>query len=289
MSHNLLLVSIADKLFRLCLFLYPKSFRQRFGDEMVQVFGDDTRQTLMEHGTLGWVGLCFRVFFDLLITAFAERTREGIPMSLDKVTRFSGVAAFGAPLMILSGVSPAFWDFVTSLRQFLGLSIRHQPYMFQFFAVSGTVLMAYALLGLYRRLSGKSNLRITALFGLSIISCLVLIAISLTLFTQNWPDAVFFAMGAIVFFTQLIGIGGMGWITWRNRTLGYWSFAPLLIVVTLSSFWLLALVENVPEQHPVVNLGIVLHTLAWWALGIGLLMIKRDEVKPKLREAEMMA
>lgn len=291
MSHDLLLVSIADKLFRLWLFLYPKPFRQRFGDEMVQVFGDDTRHTLQEHGGLGWLGLCFRVFFDLLITAFAEHKREGIPMSLDKVTRFSGVAAFGAPFLVLSFTSITFWEIFGGILQAIGLP--DGSYIHQSVIAISAVLMAIALFGLYRRLPQSQNLQNSAFFGLIIISCLFGFVASATL---NMPvsDAVdpvdLIWLG--LFLTLLIGIAGMGWTAWRNRLLGSWSFAPMLIAPSILAFIIVAVVYpdgSADLDDFLLNLFIASYTFGWWLLGVGLIATSDDAPKLKLHDAELIA
>src|SRR5829696_1733847 len=72
-------LNISTRLYRCLLFAYPAQFRQQFGDQMLQTFGDCCR---VEANKLGfWV----RTLVDLVLSAARERAdssgREGVLMN----------------------------------------------------------------------------------------------------------------------------------------------------------------------------------------------------------------
>ncbi|MCB9452503.1 MAG: hypothetical protein H6672_13790 [Anaerolineaceae bacterium] len=288
MSQHPFPVIVATNVYRLCLFFYPRAFRSKFGCEMTLLFRDDTRRTWQQRGFLSWIGLCFLVFFDLVLTAIAEHIREGIHMPLDKLVRYSGFAAFGAPIFVLSFTSNSFWDVVNGLRKAVGL--RNGPYIHQILAGIGAVLMAYAFFGLYRRLATRPDLRNAAFFGLSIISCLLAFGISVTLNMRlSEPVDGLFYWG--IFLTLVIGLAGMGWMTWRSQALGFWSFTPWLIsgsflIFALTVIFITGEDPRIFGGHPLVNLELAMYTIGWWMLGYALLSPRRDHVPLELKEAE---
>jgi len=61
------------RLYRYLLRLYPKSFRERFGDEMVELLRDKLRDARWQRGRGGAVLLWCRSFSGLVVSAFHER------------------------------------------------------------------------------------------------------------------------------------------------------------------------------------------------------------------------
>lgn len=64
---------LSVRIYRVLLLGYPQAFRQRFGDEMVQVFRDCCRDALDAQGVTGMVLLWLHTLPDLAITAAKER------------------------------------------------------------------------------------------------------------------------------------------------------------------------------------------------------------------------
>jgi putative ABC transport system permease protein len=60
-------------LYRLLLFCYPSGFRDEFGDQMAQFFGDQYREARLTNGVRGIVMLWIGVLTDLATVAFKER------------------------------------------------------------------------------------------------------------------------------------------------------------------------------------------------------------------------
>lgn len=65
-----------ERLYRLLLHLYPSAFRERFGDEMVQLFGDQLRDARRGGASAGTARTWLRTLGDLAVTAASERARR---------------------------------------------------------------------------------------------------------------------------------------------------------------------------------------------------------------------
>jgi len=65
-----------ERLYRGLIRLYPAEFRTRFGDEMVQLFGDQMRDARTGDAHSGPVGTWLRTLGDLVVTAASEHTRR---------------------------------------------------------------------------------------------------------------------------------------------------------------------------------------------------------------------
>jgi len=70
----------SKRLYRSMLLLYPKSFRQVYGQEMIQTFGDCCHAALSRGGTKSLIELWGFTFYDLMMTALAEHLRNGLVM-----------------------------------------------------------------------------------------------------------------------------------------------------------------------------------------------------------------
>jgi len=71
-----LLLSLADRAYRLLLYAYPASFRRRFGAEMGQVFSLRSQEMLQERGVAGLAGWWVLCVLDLARGALLERSSE---------------------------------------------------------------------------------------------------------------------------------------------------------------------------------------------------------------------
>jgi hypothetical protein len=72
MSSTRWLLAVSDTIYRLLLVGYPVSFRKRYGSEMVQVFGDCTRDAWRCSGLWGLLRLWGSTLGDLLTTVLVE-------------------------------------------------------------------------------------------------------------------------------------------------------------------------------------------------------------------------
>ncbi len=106
-------LSIAAKLYRLLLLVYPADYRREYGPLMTQVFCDLCRDSYRQKGLAGVVWVWLRVLPDTAITAALEHyaaPREGdLPMT--KKQRCTAIAFTGFPLalwLILVVINPGF-------------------------------------------------------------------------------------------------------------------------------------------------------------------------------------
>ena len=70
-----------ERLYRRLLRCYPAAFRARFGDEMVQLFGDQLRDARTGNATGGVAGTWLRTLGDLATTVVAEQARRDRTMA----------------------------------------------------------------------------------------------------------------------------------------------------------------------------------------------------------------
>ena len=92
MQQPQLILSFSHKLYRRLLKAYPTRHRQRFSNEMTQVFGDLCRDIYMERGLIVLLGLWLRTLIDILKTALEERLKEATNMTKEKFIQLSGWA-----------------------------------------------------------------------------------------------------------------------------------------------------------------------------------------------------
>jgi hypothetical protein len=76
------------RIYRRLLALYPREFRARYADEMVQLFGDQLRDARLGGAPGGTARTWVRALRDLLVTAASEQARRdrGVAHSLDAPT-----------------------------------------------------------------------------------------------------------------------------------------------------------------------------------------------------------
>jgi protein phosphatase len=70
------IVSRAESLYRLLLFVYPPRFRHIYGQQMALTFRDCCRDTLQQDRKLALVGLWCVVLYDLVTSACSEHTKS---------------------------------------------------------------------------------------------------------------------------------------------------------------------------------------------------------------------
>jgi hypothetical protein len=106
-------LSIAAKLYRLLLLIYPADHRRKYGPSMTQVFCDLCRDSYRQKGLAGVVWLWLRVLPDTAVTAALEHysaSREGDRL-MTKKQHCTAIAFTGFPLalwLILVVINPGF-------------------------------------------------------------------------------------------------------------------------------------------------------------------------------------
>jgi hypothetical protein len=198
------------------------------------------------------------VVFDLFKTAMAEHIWEVFHMPLEKLDRWSGLAAaLGGALFVYSIV------FEQNTSDF---------YRFLLILLPLALFWAIALTGLYRRLPVDSQPGNKVTLGLALMS-LLLIVIGVSLLTPEADYA--WIMLMIGFYGLVLAIAGMGIITIVRRVLGIWRFVPLALAGVFLGFILSGSEADILD-NPVQLAFIILTGLGWLLLGIGLWMQPED-------------
>jgi hypothetical protein len=264
MQNQSQMLTLSGRIYNLLLLAYPARFRRAFGQEMAQVFRDDLRHTLQESGLAGLVGLWFLVVLDLVKTAFAEHIWEVFHMPIEKLERWTGLAAaLGGALFtfIAYGTSISLLTDVVVLVLFLAMFI----------------LWAIALAGLYLRLPAASHPGNMVTSAIAELGLLLLAIGFLLLFLTDSSDIVYNMLGIGGISGFVLGIAGMGIIALRYRAMGVWRFVPLLLAGVSLGF-----VVSFIQDLPVSITFIYLTSFCWLLLGIGLWTSAKEEGGPAL-------
>jgi hypothetical protein len=262
------ILTFSGRLYSLLLMAYPTRFRRAYGREMAQVFRDDIRGTFQEGGPAGLIRLWFLVVLDLLKTAFAEHIWEVFHMPVEKLERWSGLAAaLGGALLV-----------------FLTLSLTRSSWPAEVIAtvlfLAMYLLWAIALGGLYRRLPAASHPGNKVTFAIAEIGLLLAVIGFLILrFTDSEGIASMAYIGGNI--GIIPGIAGMGIIALRYRAMGVWRFVPLLLAVAWLGF-ILSIIQGFTMDSPVQLAFLFLTGVCWLLLGIGLWTSARDVPGPAL-------
>jgi len=262
------ILTVSGRLYSLLLMAYPTRFRRAYGREMAQVFRDDIRCTFQEGGPAGLIRLWFLVVLDLLKTAFVEHIWEVFHMPVEKLERWSGLAAaLGGALFV-----------------FLTLSLTGSSWPAEVIAavllLAIYLLWAIALTGLYRRLPAASHPGNKVTFAIAGISLLLAgIGFLIMILTDSEGIASMAYIGGNI--GIIPGIAGMGIIALRYRAMGVWRFVPLLLAVAWLGF-ILSIIQGFTVDSPVQLAFLFLPGVCWLLLGIGLWTSAKEEAGPVL-------
>jgi len=262
------ILTFSVRLYNLLLLAYPTRFRRAYGREMAQVFRDDIRDTFQESGAAGLIGLWFLVGLDLLETAFAEHIWEVFHMPIEKVERWTGVAA---------ALGGALWVFVPLSVEVWNVDLNEGVLITLMLAIM--LLWAIALGGLYRRLPAASYPANKVTFAMVEIG-LLLLAIGLLLLNYTELEEVPTAMGILALISMVLGLTGMGVIALVHRVLGFWRFAPLTLGGVFLAFIVVTTIPESPQELQTVL--IILNGISWFLLAFGLWSKTREEAGPAL-------
>lgn len=87
-----------ERIYRRLIRCYPAAFRARFGDEMVQLFGDQLRDAQTRRGSTALSGVWLRAIGDLVVTAAFEHAQKdrtlahSLTIAPSRATRVLGLA-----------------------------------------------------------------------------------------------------------------------------------------------------------------------------------------------------
>jgi hypothetical protein len=101
-----------ERVYRRLLRLYPGAFRARYGDEMVQLFGDQLHAGRLLDESIGATRLWIRTLWDLVVTASSEHRRDrSVARSLSApptaTSRLMGALGIAGGALLLAAWIPA--------------------------------------------------------------------------------------------------------------------------------------------------------------------------------------
>ena len=261
-SSNSLSVSV--RVYRALLVAYPKTFREHYETQLVQVFRDSFRDAYHHNGMPGMVDLWLHTIVDLVFTALMERIMERSQyMFSPRVILWGGIAGvFGGMFWMLAGLSNSPAALVLALVLGLG-----------------------GLVSLYSRQAGQGGRLGLAGFTLGIIGTILPLAVLWWAFTSGLVasmkrDPASVAAWAFIFPLALvisgIGLTLLGLASWRAKTPHGWRGLPLglglLSIIYSLTIWLVSIVPLSQGRLPwdTWNFGFyVLYPAVHVLLGLG--------------------
>lgn len=250
----------SERVYEALLLVYPKRFRDAYGPQMVQVFGDLCREEWEKAGLVGLVLLWARTVLDLLGTAASERTRTApgstfvLPVAgSPRMVRWGGAAAIVGAVcslvaLVLDDFSIAFTEepilnalsaYQAGESSYSPLILLLHPIVQESLSTVAGLFFTTAFLGLYALVSRRSGG--VVLFG-GALMCAGF-AVLLVLAGSNAYRA-FLAFGGglgEVWTDPLIGLIGiaaplyllgallLSVAVFRTRVLGRWSALPFIL------------------------------------------------------------
>lgn len=268
-----------ERVYRRLLRLYPLEFRARFGDEMVQLFGDqlrDARTGRAATGPYGAAQVWLRTLGDLAITVSSEHLRRDRTMahSLTEApsipTRALGVIGIlGGVALVLAFIPnlPWIWDFV---------AVRLVLFNVGAIAIGLAVYRAGAL-G-----SGRASMTVAGAVIMANAWYLVMViaGIGRPQFPEADPDfrLIAFYAGVAMWLTDAV----FGFVIWRHGTMARWVGLALAVgsVFALTGMDRFELVRGDFGWFwtPAALVGVAVNGLAWIALGIAIATRRRAAV-----------
>lgn len=272
--------SLSGRVYGALLLMYPEDFRNAYGPQMAQVFGDLCRQERERAGLIGLALLWARTVLDLLRTAAFERTRIAtgatfvLPVAgSPRMVRWGGAAAIGGAVLSLVATAlsvssvaylkepifdalSAYQDGGSGYSPFIVLLHPNVPTLLSVLAL---VLTVTAYLGLYaivsRRAGGK------ALFG-GILMCVGFAMFAVFAASNAYRVAVIFrgrlglhgtdplqVVADLALPAFLVGALLLSFAVARTRALGPWSMLPLLLMFAGTALRLVLIRSGLPVQH----------------------------------------
>jgi hypothetical protein len=239
---------------------YPRRFRLEYGSHMVQLFRDISRRQYGQKGGAGLVELWAATLWDLLRSVAWEHLQKETTMNKMNSGQKSGLAIILGAVLFYSGLVMAI-----SLGE--GGADR---YMAVYLLLIGLIalslpLFALGLLGLYRLL--PRQVAATLAFAVAEVGLFLYIVGVLILFTTNMVAAAMsmIAVGAVLLGLGMLGLGAVGLI---NRSLGWWSIAPVLVGAGHIGF--ITFIVGEGQDPTVLLLAMATLLVGWFLVGIAL-------------------
>lgn len=247
-------VAASRSVYERLLAVYPRRFRELYGEEMVDVFEDECLERMQGGGRGRLLWFWCRSIADLLGNAVLERKRSAMGFS---VVRWGGLlAAAGGMILAASGLLMSWL--------LLGMTLSYAWYVASIGHMVGMLLLALSLTGLMALVAGNddSSVPLERRVRISSISRFTQAQWSAVVGVLLIVVAALSALGLLAVFTlyEVVGIGGsellypgdlenflyttlsllmtfglplalilLGIAVWRSGTMGRWNLLPISV------------------------------------------------------------
>jgi hypothetical protein len=269
------------RIYRRLLVLYPAAFRARYGDEMVQLFGDQWRDAQHGDGSGGTARTWLRTIRDLIVTAAAEhltggrdRTQRTMPPSAS--SRLLGIFGIVGGLVLVAAFLPDLpWT-----REVFQLRL----VLFNL----GAIAVAIAVHRHQVALAPRASLAAAGAVVLANAWYLVMVVLSSDRPQPPVGDPDFRLVGFYAGVAMWWADATFGLVAWRLRSVTRWG-ALALAVGSVLAFLGMDRLELVNGDvawlfTPVALLGVALNGVGWVLLGIDVAF--RWRTRPVTRPGE---
>jgi hypothetical protein len=224
-------VIFSVRLYQALLAMYPSGFRQEYGWQMLQVFGDCCRRALRQAGMAGLLLLWSRTLLDTVQTALEEHAQRGVDMSKQKFVKLSGWAlVLGGPAIALGGLAASRPEY----DRFNALSTPIDRYinaLDQPLLLMGLLLLSAGFTGLLVRYGkdsgafGRFTLGLAAISG--VISAISIISPAIN-DNEYWWFMFVLSLTVLFLCATLFGL-----VCLQRKVMPRWNWLPLVGVVWL--------------------------------------------------------
>lgn len=258
-------VVLSEHVYRALLTAYPRQFRQDFGEEMAQAFGELCREEQLRGGTSGLLLVWIRTVMDLLTSTIRERGDSFVAAS--KLVRVGGLAAVSGGLLTVCygvvvtvvgmerlarpgpsvGFGPALPDVLMLLEGFGSLLFlgglvalvrlieRRAP-----LALPGAEHPAPGRSGRlsWAQRSASAGVILTVAAGLASVVLLVRLLVAEPTFVvgpaSGASEGLFAVLGGVKVLGLPLATTLLGVAAWRSGVLGRWGALPIFLGLAMS-------------------------------------------------------
>ena len=225
------ILAISVFIYRLMVQVYPQSFRQDYGEPMLQLFLDRCRLALQQNSLLGIPVLWAHTLVDFLLSVLEQYTNRGAMNTKSNWNKISGWFLAISSLLILVGYvassRPIYNTYNFASNSFdRVLNVAVIPLL-----IGGFLSFSLGILGLLNNFKqridtlGKFGLILSLLGGIT--TMVGTIGISIKDVSPWWQ---FIMLGMLAIF---IGMGLFGINCLRAHLFSRWNFLPLMISIPI--------------------------------------------------------
>lgn len=254
------IVATSERVYRLVLNVYPRGFRDEFGEEMTQTLRDQVSDAWATRRIVGVIAVWLRVLLDTARSALTEHLKN------ERGTRFSP-RRLGYGLAVAIGFPLALVSYLDLAGELVGFETA-KSWLHPSFAGPGFVLAGVGLHGLCQRLETNPTDSRTLTTRAIWLGVALGLAGIVGIYAPTEFD--FFAGFTVpaAFVSLTLGFTNMARIALRERTFGSFSFVPLAVAAS-AGLWFLSLPRQLTGGlHDAAQMyALLVHVALWFILG----------------------